>query len=401
MSISRYTLRISKRISSLRHGQQAALCRTAFSALSKSAITITLLVSGGNQTLRAQSNDWGYDDGKTVRPQSGPNIPSAKSAADKNAQVKPPTHVHPGVPSSNPARAHVNAGQPEQINLDAARRAKEKSESILIKANGDKEQQVIHSWLQLYALMSPDKLTEDQLKRFSERVAKCVNGKDRVHFEAILTFWPLVQKEIKREPEQGNNFRDLFRALSRVEMRTGEINPAEAVVLSEVLGPQRIAVPGDPALYEDAVEAYADMACFMYAENHPGKTIDALDNRTIFASVIYRKFKEAPSLSDKLAMANFALKWSKFKILYADANEVEKAKLVQRISGMASAVPKMDISNAALDAVLTKGPWVKALNTNIELQAKPVAASPLETTNSTSADPAQPAVSDTTEDRHN
>ncbi|MFX5999100.1 hypothetical protein ABTF05_22220, partial [Acinetobacter baumannii] len=80
--------------------------------------------------------------------------------------------------------------------------------------------------------------------------------------------------------------RDLFKALLRLEKRSGIANPEEDDIVDELLGPERVAVPGTPPLTEDAVEAYANMTCFIYEKTHPGKTVDALDNRTVFVASI-------------------------------------------------------------------------------------------------------------------
>jgi hypothetical protein len=82
-----------------------------------------------------------------------------------------------------------------------------------------------------------------------------------------------------------------------------------------------VAVAGNPAFTEEAVEAYADMACFLYEESNPGKSINAFDNRAMFASVVCEKFRNAPSAKDKDAMAAFDLSWSKFKCAWESASE--------------------------------------------------------------------------------
>jgi hypothetical protein len=325
------------------------------------------------------ANDWGYGDA-TGKPTevSGPGVstaPGKSTSSAKPTQTKAKTNstanAHPVAPAK-PLQAQEHSNQPEVIDLDSVHRRKEALQTATAKANAQKEQQIVKRWLELYSLVAPEKLTADQETHLSKAIAKGLNGAQKSDWEAIQSFWPLVQKETKDKPEQKDNFRDLFRSLMRLQLRNDESSGASAV-LAEVLGPVRVAVPGNPTLYEDAVEAYADMACFMYTVNHPGKTVDGLENRTIFAAVIYRKFNEAPTLSDKIAMVNFALKWSKFKILYNDANEEQKSQLVERISGKAQPGSKMSLSDPALDAALAHGPWVKALNANIELRAKPIA----------------------------
>src|ERR1700733_10967090 len=256
---------------------------------------LTALVTASNMALlitppadAANANgagDWGYGDG-----QSKPNAnetgakttSAAQSPAAKKPQTKTTINPHASVPPrTNQSKPATN--QPEVIDIDSAHRKKEALQTATVKANADKEKQIVKRWLELYALVAADKLTDDQQSRFSKVIGKALNGPQKDDFEAIQTFWPLVQKETKDKPDQKENFRDLFRCLMRLTLRNESQTGADADILAEVLGPVRVAVPGNPTLYEDAVEAYADMACFMYTVNHPGKTVDDLENRTIFA----------------------------------------------------------------------------------------------------------------------
>jgi hypothetical protein len=360
-----------------------------------------LLARPAAATKTNGAGDWGYGDGQGKPPENEAEEktnPSAagKSAPAKKASPKATINPHPTAPAK-PSQSKAASNQPEVIDMDGVHRKREAQQTATANANADREKQIVKRWLELYTLVAADKLSDDQQLRFSKVIAKALNGPQRADFEAIQTFWPLVQKETKDKPDQKDNFRDLFRCLMRLKLRNEELTDAQSEILAEVLGPVRVAVPGSPTLYEDAVEAYADMACFMYTVNHPGKTVDGLENRTIFAAVIYKKFNDAPTLSDKIAMVNFGLKWSKFKILYSDANAEQKEKLVERISGKAQPGSKMNLSDSALDAALAHGPWVKALNANIELKAKPAAGLLPKTP---AEEDAQPA-SDATANPHN
>jgi hypothetical protein len=362
------------------------------------AVGLAFLLAPLAGAAKSNAGDWGYGDGqvKPTENEATEKTNAGTSAPAKKAPMKPTINPRASV-APKPSQSKAATNQPEVIDLDGVHRKREAQQTATAKANADKEKQIVRRWLELYSLVAPDKLTDDQQLRFSKVIAKALNGPQKDDFEAIQTFWPLVQKETKDKPDQKDNFRDLFRCLLRLKLRNEALNDAQSDILAEVLGPVRVAVAGSPTLYEDAVEAYADMACFMYTVNHPGKTVDDLENRTIFSAVIYKKFSEAPTLSDKIAMVNFGLKWSKFKILYNDANDDQKQKLVERISGKAQPGSKMNLSDPALDATLAHGPWVKALNANIELKAKPAAG----LLPKASAEEDSPPASNATADPHN
>jgi hypothetical protein len=119
-----------------------------------------------------------------------------------------------------------------------------------------------------------------------------------------------------------------------------------------------VAVPGDPPLTEEAIDAYADMACFMYEQRHPGKTIDATDNRAIFASVICNKFSEAPTASDRKAVANFALSWAKFKIAWMRASSEKREEMLSHLE--AGSKSANESNDQLIDLIIRSGPWSHA-----------------------------------------
>jgi hypothetical protein len=325
----------------------------------------------------SQAADWGYD-GSTSPKDSTPSVFSGKHVIEpaspkpsfkggtKNAEVNPfgrtPSAAKSTTAKSSPASSGKNSNQPEQIDLHSANKAREARETAFARTLAEKERKTVNDWLEVYALVAQErKLSDEQRERFSKELAKCVNGPEKANFESVLTFWPLVQKSIKNNAEQKENYRSLFKALFRLQLHSGSLSEHESNILTEILGPERIAVPGTPSLTEEACDAYGDMACFMYSQNNPGKTIDAMDNRTIFSSVIQRKFTEAPSIADKQSMANFALKWGKFKVLFADANDAQKEQLADQITGKAKGSKKPDAPNASIESIMTHGPWMAAL----------------------------------------
>jgi len=196
----------------------------------------------------------------------------------------------------------------------------------------------------------------------------------------VTALWPEAKSEIARGQQQRENYRDLFRALLRLQKRyialqqSGSVDSAWDQIFSSALPPESLAMAGILPVSEAAVEAYVDMACFIFEKKHPGKSVDAEDNRAVFARVIADKYADAPSDADREAMAAFDLSWAKFKILWDGASEEERATLMNDGSLRSPKVP-----SKALEKALEQGPWkdaVKRLDSLKKLkQAKPAASS--------------------------
>jgi hypothetical protein len=320
----------------------------------------------------ASAYDWGYDSPPPQnRDQSKPmpafteNDPLARpSAQAAKAETSPPRGAATAAKSRNsksnkPAKV-ASFSQPDVIDIDRAMRTKQVKIDTQRQQDLEKYHRLAAQWVELYSLVSTDPLTDEQKTRLEEKLVKAA-AKGSKGLDAIDKFWPQVKKVCLANVEQQANYRDLLRALFRLELRDSKPNPLENEIVSEVIGPERIAVPDKPPLTEDAVEAYADMTCFIYNQTHPGKTVDALDNRTVFVGTLEKRYMNTANPLEKLAMSNFALKWGKFKVLYADANETDKDKLFKRISGASPESLRKDITNTTLDALMNNGPWVHAL----------------------------------------
>ncbi len=244
-----------------------------------------------------------------------------------------------------------------------------------------------HAWLQLLGLVAPlssteelppgpdysSSLTDDQKRRFMIYLEKERKNGDKSGYGKIATYWPALEKAFKIADHKGN-YRLLFRSLLRMRAESSDVPEEEKAIISEALGPKRLAIPGDPALSEDAIKAYADMACFLFEQKNPGKTVDADDNRKLFGLVIRDKFNKAPAYADKLAMCYFPINWAKFRILYTDANEEERKVLVKKLSGAQNNTSK-GVSNELLEIVLSLEPWKTVLIKANKL-TKPVGEKP-------------------------
>ena len=170
---------------------------------------------------------------------------------------------------------------------------------------------------------------------------------------------PAVRERINQHPQEAEDFGHLFQALLRLTASSDKISDSQRKVIENVLGAPRLAVEGSPSLSEEALNSYSDMACFMFEQKNPGKTVDADDNRAVFTHVIKDKFQDAPTLKDKMAMANFAITWSKFKIDWNMASQGKRADLLESLTEgkSLSDVPEESLTSK----IFANGPWQKAL----------------------------------------
>jgi hypothetical protein len=340
------------------------------------------------QASEVVSADWGYDPADRAKQNNGKAPGSSDWSAHETDELKRPSAADHSVKTAPPKKPGVKTStaqgaakpqttatamfnQPDVIDTDKSMRVKQARTESAKQQLLDKNEKLVNEWLEIYGLVAAEPLTDEQRSRFKQKlmtVAAAASAKNgNSSFASVHKFWPLVKNCCHQNIEQQANYRDLFRTLLRLESHDKQANPIEVEMIGELLGPERIAVPENPPLTEEAVEAYADMTCFIYAQTHPGKTVDALDNRTVFVATMEHRYMSGATFLEKLAMSYFALKWSKFKVLYADADEGEKQKLFKRISGATPESLRKDIVNDTLDAVLNNGPWVHALTSSSDL----------------------------------
>jgi hypothetical protein len=105
------------------------------------------------------------------------------------------------------------------------------------------------------------------------------------------------------------------------------------------------------------------MACFLFEQKNPGRTMDVAENRAFFAKVIEDKFNNAPDAAAREAMSNFDLDWAEFKIAWAAAAPAQRKELLKQwtepgSSHTASIGFTSNLSpNSTLALVLKEGPW--------------------------------------------
>jgi hypothetical protein len=246
--------------------------------------------------------------------------------------------------------------------------------------SAEMEMSPVEQWVELYSFISPTPvLPDDQREAIRAHIEQKLNGPRASEVTCITKFWPALKQTVIKKPEQEVNYQRLLRALLRMQYRSlaGTVG-GDQDILAQALGPLRIAAPGNPPLTEDAIEAYCDMACFLFEQKNPGRTMDATDNRTVFANVLREKFKEAPTQKDRLAMVNFDVDWSKFRISWTASNTEQRKVLLLDWLRDKSTPRKPGVSvpkDPTLLAVLQNGPWAPLMaSTNSGLDAHPQAA---------------------------
>ncbi len=235
----------------------------------------------------------------------------------------------------------------------------------------DKSQQAVRCWLQLFQVVSRERMDyADQKKLEAYMLQKARQGaKQTEELRSILKFWPQLMNDIRNKQELELEYSDLFRALLRVHERystektnvEGSEFESDSDMITRLLGLQRTAVSGNPSFSEDAVNAYADMAIFIYEQQHAGRTIDANDNRALFAKVVVEKFNQAPSDNDKRAMSSFDLAWAKFKIIWHNADEEKRKILLEKLVKTGAGSTLSVAKDPLLDQVLSNWPWKTSL----------------------------------------
>jgi hypothetical protein len=233
----------------------------------------------------------------------------------------------------------------------------------------DQQKKIINAWLNLFGLVSPldekrtlpkgpdytSQLSDEQKARFTVTLKKMLASKEQAGYKQIENYWSALTR-LLQDVDHRSNYRVLFRSLLSMRADAPDISQDERDMLHEALGPKRIAEIGPPPLTEDAIDAYTDMTCFLYEQSHPGKTVDADDNRALYGMIVRDKFKKAPTDHDRMAMNQFPLSWAKFRILYTDANPSEKVLLAERIASE-QGTRGLGIRNVMLEQVLSTPVW--------------------------------------------
>lgn len=297
-------------------------------------------------TQSAHSADWGYEN-------------------DNEPESKPQAHMMPEqVPVKKPLLKRPKAEPVEQratpgkLVPDAKKSPKPETKPSLSP--------VTKSWLEMLGLINqtsgelpekfppeklPSQLQGDQRERFETLLNQ--NNKDP-EVAKIQNYWPTVRPFLN-DVDHRDNYRLLFRSLLRTKASKLPDGNALKEMIQESLGPDRIAISGNTSLSEDAIGAYTDMTCLLYEKTHPGKTVDADDNRAVFAQLVRNKFEQAPTEADKKAMNAFPLTWSIFRILYTGATIEERDRMSKDLA-QGGKFAHMKITDKTLALVLSQFP---------------------------------------------
>jgi hypothetical protein len=315
----------------------------------KSLIILFIGVCVSILASTAQAADWGYDNEENEKRSSL----SRPSLFARDSNIEPAKK-----PAIEPAKKTVLPNNKKPVITKTKIETYERKIDNFLQASS--------YWLELFDLISDNSLdvpNKQKIKQYLSNKAK----QSPASMQAVLsinTYWPKVKDVITKNEEQKANYRDLFKSLLRMSNDANKSNTSSSDgediitdVIVQVLGPVRIAIAGNPALTEDSINSYADMACFLYEQKHPGKTIDADDNRLVFATVIREKFQNAPSIAAKQAMANFSLSWSKFKIAWVQANDETRHSMVDHLASDGVNTALILKNNPVLDSVLKQWQW--------------------------------------------
>lgn len=336
----------------------------------------------------AVADDWGYDGmlepiapeapleaqkappAQSLKQRSVAALPGAIIASPKNSAAgnltktavkKPVPAVGPSSVSTTAASAKAAPAAPVAPGLRKSELAKDAA-----GAGVDRKKQAELLWLHLFQGISKQTLSTAEQRRIEAYLHGKLElgGKTADEVFAILKFWPQVSSAIDSKPELENAYADLFRALLRIRERNIERLDvpnsdlhSDSDLITELLGMERLAVSGDPPFAEDAVNAYADMACFVYEQSHPGKTVDASDNRALFARVVADKFRTAPGDAEKRAMSRFDLSWAKFRIVWEGSDEATRKELLLKLSKSGAASTLAVRRDPVLENTLASWPW--------------------------------------------
>lgn len=342
---------------------------------------LILLLPALSAPAQAQS-DWGYEDVKPSTPQAQPAKSTQAAKATQAAKTAQPAKT---LPAKKPA--------PRPLS--------------------DKD-----CWMEIFALAASSAEDDDRLAvrdlatlqdPLKEKLQTFVGQKldaSAPAYVGISPLWSEIRGKVQANLDYKESYRLLFRALLRhwllrtersasfdgqtaKALSIGEIKPEEKQAIktsleeelfADLLGPARVAEAGPPPLTEDAIKAYSDMACFLYAKKHPDKSVDQDDNRQVFASVIRDKFVNAPTAKAQLAMSNFDLTWASFKCRYLDSSSQEKERMSISVSApvkgdKAGGQANEDLTNKTIVALFQKGPWAENLKNIKTPVAKTNAAS--------------------------
>lgn len=320
---------------------------------------------------RALAQDWGYEysnsqpqTGKVSQPlttgQKQVGTPKAKGRNTSPQAAAPPVNSAVRTsPEASPAAADTRAG--DTSSTPAARRPLTEKQC----------------WLELFAVCASSPVDDDRkdLEKLAtlaadqqkELGAFIDKRSDSLAYKTLLPVWKELRPRIFSELDYKDSYRLLFRALLRHALGDAKtsLSASEKEMFQNLLGPARISEMGPPTLTEDAINAYADMTCFLFQKRKPDRSIDGEENRQVFADVIKQRYMQAPDLRAKQAMCNFDLTWACFRCRYLALNENGQARLSKLMAGGdGKGELKAELTNPEMLKIFAMGPWSEKKGTS-------------------------------------
>ncbi|CAN5388788.1 hypothetical protein BH11CYA1_BH11CYA1_22100 [soil metagenome] len=289
--------------------------------------------------------DWGYEEKSSASP--------AQASSAKAAEAKrPASALKPKAPTAAAPLKKAQVAPSEakvKVILDERRCWLELFALCASSANEDDRKEVLD-----IATLSLDQ---------KNRLTKFIDAKLAVpqsSFVGIVPIWTKLRPKILEEMDIKESYRLLFRALLRHYLSKSHETTSEIEMLQDLLGAVRIADSGPPILTEDAVNAYADMTCYLYQKRKPDRSVDGDDNRQTFALVVKDRFTRAPNLAAKTAMTNFDLTWACFRCRFLDVSTEQQEKLSALMASgdsKSSAQLKAELVSPTMLKIFALGPW--------------------------------------------
>lgn len=335
----------------------------------KLSLAFLLALALPSINVPAYADDWGYSD--ISKEDSHP-----QGEDSKGAQSSIPVVELNAVPLSI-VKKEKTLNKPQAVTKSAPTVHQHKSPNVkteiaFVELPSKKNERAIAYWVDLINLISQTELStedkqkiRDEVKAVLDSDLPALQNKKKCILE-IIDFYPALIVQVQDHPDLGLLYTDLLRALFRLVLNEapGDLFLSETTVRM-LLGPSRLAYSETniqkPQLTEDAINAYSDMACFLYEQKNPDKTLDATDNRAIFAKVISNKFAQAPDFKARMSMAYFDISWAKFRLNWFFAKKPDERKALLAIFGSKQGTdPTKAIivqSNHVLESVLSCHLW--------------------------------------------
>lgn len=344
---------------------------------SQSAIAAHLRISGQAICLawsicalslaKAEAQDWGYENSSAKYSKDSKYSKEPKSAGQSKLAAPRLNTKADADPEQPSAHTYAAGSKGKKAVPEATSKPKSTAEPPALKHESLSCQDC---WMELFAVCASSPvdddrkdlenlaiLAADQKKELRDFLQK---RQDLPQYAALEPIWKGLRGKVLTELDYKDSYRLLFRALLRHALGDprSNLSKTEKEMFQMLLGPARISEMGPPVLTEDAINAYADMTCFLFQKRKPDRSIDGEENRQVFADVIKQRYQQAPNLQAKQAMCNFDLTWACFRCRYLALDEAGQARLSKLMaSGEGKGELKAELTNPQTLKIFALGPW--------------------------------------------